>query len=213
MNIGIIGSGDVGQALGRGFARHGHAVKIGTRDPANTDLVAWANDVGAQASVATVPEAAAFGELVVFAVLGSAVDAAAQAAGAANLNGKVVIDATNPLDFSGGGLPETLHGLKDSNGARLQRQMPGARVVKAFNTVPNSRMIDPGLEGVRMLICGNDAEAKKTVESLLIEAGWSGVIDIGDIDESRWLEAFVPLWARAGAALGRWDHVFDVRTG
>ncbi|HWG90225.1 MAG TPA: NAD(P)-binding domain-containing protein [Candidatus Thermoplasmatota archaeon] len=211
MKIGIIGSGDVGQALGRGFAARGHDVKIGTRSPADGKLNDWLKEVGGKGSVGTFAEVAAFGEVLVLATTGSATENAVEMAGVKNFTGKLVIDATNPLDFSNGMPPGTMYGTTDSIGERLQKKLPQAHVVKAFNTVPNARMVDPKLPGVRMMIAGNNADAKKRVEGILRDFGWGGVIDLGGIEESRWLEAFVPLWVRAGIALGRWDHVFDVR--
>lgn len=209
MRVGILGSGDVAQALGRGFAARGHEVMLGTRDPKK--LEAWRKQVGAKGRVGSFADAARHGEWVVLAVQGAALEQVLDAAGPAGLDGKLVIDATNPLDFSKGMPPTNFTGLDDSLAERVQRKAPRAKVVKAFNTVPNVRMVDPKLPGARMLICGNDAEAKRQVEQLLRDFGWAGAIDIGGVQEARWLEAFVPLWVRAGIATGHWDHVLDVR--
>lgn len=211
MKVGILGSGDVGQALGRGLARHGHDVMIGTREPASDKLAKWKKEVGAKGHVGTFAEAASFGELVILALHGAGTEPALDLAGPARFAGKLVIDATNPLDFSRGMPPGLLFGTTDSLGERVQRKLPKAKVVKCFNTVSNTQMIDPKFThgAPPMLICGNDAEAKKQVERLLKEVGWSGAVDVGGIDGARWLEALVPLWVRIGAVSGGWTHAFQ----
>jgi hypothetical protein len=196
MRIGILGSGVVGRSLARGYARHGHDVRIGTRQPSVEDLV-----VGGPAEVA------AWAELVVLGVAGSA---AAELAGslAAELDGKVLIDTTNPLDYAGGA-PGLFVGHTDSLGERVQRVVPGARVVKAYNTVGNSMFVDPELPGgpPTMLIGGNDAAAKATVTELLTSTGWD-VADLGGIEVSRYLEPICMAWVAYGARNGTWDHAF-----
>jgi 8-hydroxy-5-deazaflavin:NADPH oxidoreductase len=208
--IGILGSGDVGKQLGRGLARHGFDVKLGSREPAK--LAAWKKEVGAHASVGTFAEAAAHGDLVILATSGAGTEAAIDLAGPKQFAGKVVIDATNPLDFSRGMPPTLFVGTTDSLGERVQRQLADAKVVKCFNTVGNARIVDPKFaEGApKMLICGNDAAAKRRVEELLQDIGWPGALDVGGIDGARWLEALVPLWVRAGQAMNTWEHAFQV---
>ncbi|HTP54696.1 MAG TPA: NAD(P)-binding domain-containing protein [Thermoplasmata archaeon] len=208
--VGIIGSGDVGKQLGRGFARHGYEVKIGTREPAKLD--AWKKEVGASASVGSFADAAQFGDVVVLATNGAAAESALDLAGPAHFSGKLVLDATNPLDMSHGMPPTLFVGTTDSLGERVQRKLPGAHVVKCFNTVGNGSMVDPKPAGIhpRMLICGNDAGSKTRAEAILRELGWAGAIDVGGIEGARWLEALVPLWVRAGIALNAWDHMFQV---
>ncbi|MGH9920143.1 MAG: NADPH-dependent F420 reductase, partial [Nitrososphaerales archaeon] len=124
--------------------------------------------------------------------------------------GKVVIDATNALDFSKGMPPGLFVGTTDSLGERIQRKLPEARVVKCFNTVPNSQMVDPTYEGVEMMFCGNDAAAKQEVLKILKEFGWKGAIDVGGIDGARWLEALTTLWVRVAISLNNWNSVFKV---
>jgi hypothetical protein len=210
MRIGIIGSGDVARALGRGFVSRGHDVKIGSRTPNSEKLKNWVKETGGKASTGTFAETAAHGDLIVLATLGQATMEAIDQSGPRNLEGKTVIDVTNPLDFSKGPAPGLFVGLTDSLGEMVQRRIPHAKVVKCFNTVPNSQMVDPKLPGeaAEMLLCGNDSEAKKRVAAILKEFGWAGTIDLGGIESARWLEALVPLWARVGMALGTWDHVF-----
>lgn len=214
MKIGILGSGDVGKTLGLGFAKRGHEVTIGTRHPGSAKLKEWVKAAGKSAKTGTFADAAK-GELLVLAALGTALEDVISAAGPGNFAGKVVIDATNPLDFSKGMPPSLFVGLTDSLGERNQRRLPDAKLVKCFNTVPSSLMVDPSLPGGRaeMLICGDDAAAKAKVAVILKELGWTGAIDVGGIDGSRWLEALVPLWVRVCNAVGTWDQCFQsVRT-
>ncbi|MBO0889072.1 NAD(P)-binding domain-containing protein [Candidatus Bathyarchaeota archaeon] len=210
MKVGILGSGDVGKTLGKGFAAHGHSVKLGSRTPDSEKLKVWKKEAHGETSTGTFAEAAGFGEILVLAPLGSAVDEVIGLAGPKNFAGKVVIDTTNPLDFSKGMPPGLFTGLNDSLGEKIQRKLPQSKVVKCFNTVPNSRMVNPGDKGAEMLICGDDAEAKREVVKILKQFGWAGAIDIGGIKESRWLEAFVPLWVRTAVSLNSWNAMFKV---
>jgi len=210
LKIGVLGSGDVARTLGRGFAIHGNSVKLGSRTPDSEKLRVWRKEVPGETSTGTFAEAAAYGDVLVIAVLGSAVDEAINHADPKNFAGKLVIDTTNGLDFSKGMPPGSITGLTDSLGERIQRKLPQAKVVKCFNTVPNSRMISPGEKGAEMLICGNDSEAKHQVVKILKQFGWAGAIDIGGIGESRWLEAFVPLWVRTAVSLNSWNAMFKV---
>jgi predicted dinucleotide-binding enzyme len=208
--VGVIGSGAVGRALAAGFAAYGHEVTIGTRDPeANEDLQAWAAQHDGVA-VGHFVAAAEAGEIVVLATRGTAVEQAIATAGSQHFAGKVVIDATNPLDFSGGGMALAV-GHTDSGGEIVQRTIPDARVVKAFNTVNAGLMVDPQLPGGPhpMFIAGNDAEAKATVAEILDELGWRA-FDVGGIERSRELEAFVLLWVAIGQRRGAWDHALTL---
>jgi predicted dinucleotide-binding enzyme len=196
MRIGILGSGVVGQALARGLARHGHEVRIGTRKDAVEDL-----PVGSPADVV---EGA---DLVFLSVLGTAaVDVATGVR--EQLRGKVLVDTTNPLDFSSG-RPGLFVGLTDSLGEQVQRAVPEALVVKAYNTVGNTLMVDPELPGgpPSMFIGGDSDEAKAVVSELLVATGWD-VVDLGGIDASRWLEAMCIAWVLHGARTGTWEHAF-----
>ena len=196
MRIGILGSGVVGQALARGLARHGHEVRIGTRKDAVEDL-----PIGSPGEVV---ESA---ELVFLSVLGTAaVDVASGVR--EQLRGKVLIDTTNPLDFSSG-RPGLFVGHTDSLGERVQRAVPEAHVVKAYNTVGNTLMVDPDLPGgpPSMFIGGESAQAKAAVSELLETTGWD-VIDLGGIEASRCLEPMCIAWVLYGARAGTWDHAF-----
>jgi 8-hydroxy-5-deazaflavin:NADPH oxidoreductase len=199
MKIGILGTGEVGQALRRAFKALGHEVKMGGREP------------NAEKESGTYADAAAFGELILLCTLGSANEAALRAAGLDNLSGKVLIDTTNPLDFSKGMPPGLSVGHTDSAGEQVQRLVPKAKVVKAFNTVGNAHMFKPDFPHgpPDMFICGDDAGAKQQVTSLLQDFGW-GVIDIGGISGSRHLEPMCIVWVLHGAKSGSWNHAFKM---
>ncbi|HKO55270.1 MAG TPA: NAD(P)-binding domain-containing protein [Thermoanaerobaculia bacterium] len=211
-NIGILGSGDVGKALARGFLGLGHDVRIGSREPEK--LREWVAAAGGRASAGTFAEAAEFGDVLVLATLGTGTESAIDLAGEANFDGKVVIDATNPLDFSAGMPPRLFVGLNDSLGERVQRKVPKARVVKAFNTVGNALMINPDLPGgpPDMFIAGNDEDAKKIVSQICTHFGW-GVVDIGGIEGSRHLEPMCVVWVLHGVRTGGWSHAFKFLHG
>jgi predicted dinucleotide-binding enzyme len=204
MKIGILGTGDVGRALGSGFVKHGHEVKIGSREAGNEKAEAWRRQAGYRASTGTFAEAAAFGEVVVVATLWSGTENALRLAGHENLAGKTVIDTTNPLDFSTGA-PRLAVGFDTSSGEQIQAWVPGAHVVKAFNMVGNAHMVDPQFPGgpPDMFIAGNDSGAKQTVTEILKDFGW-GVVDLGGIESSRYLEPLAMVWIL---------HYFQTRNG
>jgi len=191
--------------------KRGNGVKIGTRTPSSDKLHEWRERNGKMASVGSLAEAATYGDMIVMATLGTAAEEVIDLAGSVALAGKLLIDVTNPLDFSKGMMSGLFVGVTDSLGERLQRRLPSTKVVKCFNTVPNSQMVNPTYRDAEMLICGNDAAAKQEVTKILKDFGWKGVIDIGGIEGSRWLEALVPLWTRVGMALNTWNHIFEVR--
>jgi predicted dinucleotide-binding enzyme len=208
--VGVIGSGSVGRALAAGLAAHGHEVTIGTRVPEeNDDLQAWAAQQDGVA-IGSFAAAAEGGDLLVLATRGTAVEEAIATAGAQHFAGKLVIDATNPLDFSGGG-PALAVAHSDSGGETVQRALPDARVVKALNTVNAGRMVDPGLPGGPhpMFIAGDDDAAKTTVAELLADFGWNA-FDVGGIERARELESLVILWVAIGQRRGAWDHAFTL---
>ncbi len=209
MKIGVIGSGDVGKSFARAFSALGHDVKIGSRTPEKlNEFVAQAGD---RVTASTFKETAHFGEVVVMATLGVATEEAIRLADPESFRGKVVIDATNPLDFSPGRPPGLAIGHQDSLGERVQRWLPNARVVKAFNTVGNPLFFKPQLKGgpPDMFICGNDADAKKIVSQICRDFGW-GVIDIGGIEGSRYLEPMCMTWVLYGILSGTWNHAFKM---
>jgi len=213
--VGVLGSGDVGRRLAVGFRGRGHDVMVGSRDPGKPELREWVSGEAAGVGIGTFAQAAAHGELLVLAVMGNAAGEAIAGAGPGNFTGKVVIDAMNPLDMSGGFPPKLSITGEDSLGERVQRALPGAKVVKAFNTIGSPYFVDPVFSEGRptMLIAGDDEDAKRTVGDVLADFGWGDVVDIGGIDGSRELEAICIAWVKIGAARGSWDHGFRLLTG
>ncbi len=211
MRIGVFGTGDVGRSLANGFLKLGHEVKMGSRDPGNPKAGAWASEAGPRASAGVFAEAAEFGELVVIATLWSGTENALRLAGARNLAGKVLIDATNPILFAPGAPPSLAVGHTASGGEQVQRWVPEARVVKAFNTVGHAHMVNPQFPGgpPDMFICGNDRPAKSTVTEILKGFGW-GTIDIGGIEGARLLEPMCILWVLYGIQTNTWNHAFKL---
>ena len=211
MKIGILGSGEVGRALGIGFAARGHDVKMGTREPGGDKVRAWVAKAGPRASAGTFAEAAAFAEVAVLATLWSGTESALRLAEPRQLAGKVVIDATNPLKLNPGGAPSLAIGHTDSGGEQVQRWLPESKVVKCFNIVGNAHMVDPRFPGgpPDMFICGNDASAKATVTRILEAFGWPA-IDIGGIEGARDLEPLCILWVKVGLQGGGWNHAFKL---
>ena len=213
--VGVLGSGEVGRRLAAGFSGRGHDVMIGSREPGKPELSEWLSGDGVGIKAGTFAETAAHGELVVLAVLGNAAEEAIADAGPDNFAGKVVIDAMNPLDFSAGFPPKLSICGEDSLGERIQRALPHARVVKAFNTIGNPYFVDPSFSEGRptMLIAGNDDDAKRAVGDIVADFGWPDAIDIGGIEGSRELEAICILWVKIGGRRGSWDHGFKLLAG
>lgn len=213
--VGVLGSGAVGRRLAEAFRSRGHEVMIGSRDPGGAELGEWLSGAGGGVDAGTFAQVAAHGELLVLAVLGNAAENVIADAGPDNFSGKVVIDATNPLDFSGGFPPKLSITGEDSLGERIQRALPDANVVKAFNTIGNAYFVEPRFsEGQpTMLIAGDDEAAKRTVADVLAEFGWSDIVDIGGIEGSRELEAICIAWVKVGRARGAWDHAFKLVVG
>ena len=208
MKIGILGSGDVGKVLATGFLRHGHEVMVGTRDSAK--LADWVA-LNPRGKVGSPDQAANFAETVVLAVKGSAAPDMLRLAGAEHLAGKTVIDATNPI---AGAPPENgvLRFFTDINFSlmeQLQREFPGANLVKAFNSVGNLRMVNPEFAAGRptMFICGDDDGAKLEVATVLDQFGWD-VADMGKAEAARAIEPLCMLWCVPGFLRNEWTHAF-----
>jgi predicted dinucleotide-binding enzyme len=205
MKIGVLGTGMVGETLATKLAELGHEVTMGSREAGNEKAVAWAEKAGDGAAEGSFADAAAHGEINLNCTAGTASLSALEAAGAENIEGKVLVDVANPLDFSGG-MPPTLSVCNDDSlGEQIQRRFGDAKVVKALNTVNAAVMVTPGqVPGDHVLpICGDD-EAKPQVIALLGEFGWPSerVIDLGDIGAARGMEMYLPLWLRFMGALG-----------
>jgi 8-hydroxy-5-deazaflavin:NADPH oxidoreductase len=210
MKVGIIGSGVVGKQLGIGFLRLGHEVKIGTRD--TSKLNDWLKQAGSKVSVGSFKDAAVFGEFIVIATFWAGTGNAINLAGKENFNGKVVIDVTNPLDFSSGFPPKFGATVGNSAGEHIQKMLPGAKVVKAFNIVNAYVMIDPKREegDPDLFIAGNDQASKDKVKSIAEQWGWKSVIDIGDISQALFLEALTQIWISYAAKTNQFGHAFKL---
>ncbi|MBK8232666.1 MAG: NAD(P)-binding domain-containing protein [Candidatus Eisenbacteria bacterium] len=208
MKIGLLGSGSVATTLAAGFLKHGHSVQLGTRDPGKLDEWKAANP-GAQ--VGSFADAAAYGEVLVLAVKGSAAADALRAGGVANLAGKPVLDATNPIADAPpiNGVLQYFTSHDDSLMERLQREFPQAQFVKCWNSVGAARMVNPSYEAGRptMFICGNDPAAKATATKLLDQFGWDAA-DMGKVEAARAIEPLAMLWCILGFNQNEWTHAF-----
>jgi predicted dinucleotide-binding enzyme len=209
MKVGILGSTDVAKSLANGFLKEGHEVMLGSREPEK--LALWASESGKSASAGTFSETGKFGELLVLAVNGAKSVDALRLAGTDNFKGKVVIDATNPLDFSGGRPPKLIGNLGNSGGELNQRALPGAWVVKAFNTVGHTHFYKPEFAGgpPDMFLCGDDERAKEQVSRLCKDFGWNP-IDVGDITLSHYVEATGMVWIITAFTSGQWNQAFKL---
>jgi predicted dinucleotide-binding enzyme len=212
MKIGILGSGDVAKALAIGFIKYGHEVKLGTRAPEK--LADWLKK-NPKVGTASFADAAAFGEVVVLAVKGTAALEAARAATATNLSGKVVIDACNPIadEAPANGVLKFFTNHDESLMEQLQREFIHARLVKAFNSVGNTCMVNPQFKGGKptMFICGNDEGAKKVVTQILDQFGWE-TADMGKVEAARAIEPLCMLWCIPGFLRNDWVHAFKLLT-
>jgi predicted dinucleotide-binding enzyme len=210
MKVGVLGSGDVAKALGSGMLKHGHNVMMGTRTASK--LADWGKQ-NPKGSVGTFADAAKFADIVVLAVKGTVAAEALRAAGAANLSGKVVIDATNPIADAPpvNGVLKSFTNLDESLMERLQREFAGARFVKAFNTVGYDLMVNPQFKEGKptMFICGNDAAAKEIVTGILDQFGWE-TADMGGAEAARAIEPLCMLWCIPGFLRNEWDHAFKL---
>jgi 8-hydroxy-5-deazaflavin:NADPH oxidoreductase len=200
MQIAILGTSAVGPALGKALTAAGHDVTIGTRDPVQTR----ARDQWAAVDLPLAAYQDLDAEVFINATSGSGSLAALEAVGDA-LNGKVVIDTSNPLDHSQGFPPSLFVSNTDSLAEQLQRALPEVRLVKMFNTMANEVMVNPRAlsEDSTIFVAGNDADARQTAASLAADLGWTDVFDLGDLTAARGLEMFIPLWVRMYGQLGR----------
>jgi NADPH-dependent F420 reductase len=223
MKIGILGTGVVGKTLAAKLIELGHEVMIGTRNVAETlakkdkDMMGnppfkeW-HSLYPKAKLASFADAAQFGEFIILATHGVATINAIESAGKSNFKGKVVVDTTNPLDFSQGMPPKFAATLGKSLGEQIQSYILDANVVKAFNTVNAYVMVSPKREegDPDLFIAGNDENAKDKLRSLAKQLGWKRVLDVGDISNSYWLEAITMFWVHYGAKYNNWSHAFKL---
>lgn len=215
MRIAILGTGMVGETLASKLVELGHEVRMGSRTANNEKATAWVKKAGAKASQGTFADAAAFGEMVFNATSGAASLEALNAAGRENLKGKVLVDISNPLDFSKGMPPTLFVASNDSLGEQIQRAFPDTKVVKALNTINCNVMVDPSrIPGVHdTFVSGNDADAKRQVTQILTEwFGWKRVVDLGDITTARGTECYLMLWLRLWGSLGTPDFNVHIVT-
>jgi predicted dinucleotide-binding enzyme len=210
-NIGVIGSGDVGRVLANGFLKYGHRVMIGTRDASK--LTQWKEQAGEKGQVGSFADAAAFGDIIVLAAKGTAAKAALELAGAANLAGKTIIDAANPIADAApeNGVLKFFTDLNNSLMEQLQAAFPGANFVKAFNSIGSPFMINPDFKGIKptMFICGNNEEAKKEVAEIVELFGFD-VEDMGSAAAARAIEPLCMLWCIPGLLKNEWAHAFKL---
>lgn len=207
MTIGILGAGAVAKALALGFASRGHSVRLSSRTPDRDDLRDWLAGVDGDVSVHSFAEAARLGDVLVLATAWEGTEHAIRLAGPENAAGKLVLDATNPLDFSDGS-PRLA--ITEASGTLVQRWLPGAHVVKAFNTVGAGLMVDPDLPGgpPTMFLAGQDNDAKEKAAEIVRDFGWEP-LDIGPIDRSRHLDHLAVVWILNAMRHGR-DHAFKM---
>ncbi|MCQ3938894.1 MAG: NADP oxidoreductase [Chloroflexi bacterium] len=210
MKFGVLGTGMVGLAISSRLAELGHEVMIGTRDTSKSaDKLTSRNEA---VKAGTFAEAAAFGEILFNATNGAGSLEALKLAGESNLNGKTLVDVSNPLDFSKGMPPALFVMNTDSLGEQIQRAFPNVRVVKTLNMVNANIMVKPREVGGGdhdMFVCGSDADAKEAVMGILREFGWMRITDLGDITAARGMEMYLPLWLRLWGALG--TGLFNVK--
>ncbi|MGA9061524.1 MAG: NAD(P)-binding domain-containing protein [Terracidiphilus sp.] len=210
MKVGVLGSGDVAKTLAAGFIKHGHQTMVGTRDTAK--LAEWRRE-NPKAQAGSFRETAAFAEVVVLAVKGSAAGEVLRLAESKNLDGKPVIDACNPLADAPptNGVLKFFTSLEESLMERLQREFPKVHFVKAFNSVGNRQFVNPQYKGGRptMFICGNDDGAKMITAQLLEQFGWE-TADMGKVEAARAIEPLCMLWCVLGFTKNEWTHAFKL---
>ncbi|EMN42907.1 NADP oxidoreductase coenzyme F420-dependent [Leptospira weilii str. LNT 1234] len=209
--IGILGSGVVGQTLANGFLKYGAEVKIGTRDSGK--LKDWLSKAGTSASIGSFEDAANFGEILVLAAKGNAASEVLKLAGIDSLNGKTIIDTTNPIgeESPQNGVLKFFTTYNESLMEQFQKQVPKANFVKCFNSVGNGLMVNPHLKDGKpsMFICGNDESAKKQVKEILNLFGWE-IEDMGKAEAARAIEPLCILWCIPGFLSQSWTHAFKL---
>jgi predicted dinucleotide-binding enzyme len=215
MNIAVLGTGMVGNTIGSALIKLGHSVKMGSRTNGNEKAMAWVSANGAKASEGTFANAASFGQVIFNCTKGDSALDALRLAGAENLKGKVLVDISNPLDFSKGMPPSLLVCNTDSLGEQIQRAFPEAKVVKTLNIVNCEVMVNAAKSSATdrgtMFVSGDDAEAKQLViKDFLAAWGWNDVIDLGDITTARGTEMMLPVWVRTWGATGNGYFSFKI---
>jgi 8-hydroxy-5-deazaflavin:NADPH oxidoreductase len=205
MKIAVLGTGQVGETIATKLVSLGHQVRMGSRTANNEKAIAFADKFSENASYGTFADAAAFAEIIVNATSGENAIEALTLAGENNLNGKVLIDVSNPLDFSKGQPATLLQVNTTSLGEEIQAKFPNAKVVKTLNTMWNGLMVNPKMVNNgdhNVFVSGNDADAKEKVKEILVSFDWtaSNILDLGDITTARGPEMYLPLWLRIWGA-------------
>jgi len=218
MRFGVLGTGMVGQAIATKLLERGHEVTMGSRTKGNEKAVAWAHGKGAKAKTGTFADAVKSGEILFNCTLGAASMDALKSAGAAALGDKILVDVSNPLDFSKGMPPTLFVSHSDSLAEQVQRAFPRLKVVKSLNTMSAPIMVNPGhVPGDHTaFVAGNDATARERVSKLLqTEFGWkpANVMDLGELSAARGMEAGLLLWLRVWGALQHPNFNFHVAVG
>ena len=217
MKIAVLGTGMVGDTIGSRLIELGHEVKMGSRTADNEKAKAFVAKHKGRASAGTFADAAAFGEIIFNCTSGAASIEALKMAGEASVNGKIIVDIANPLDFSKGAPPSLIPALSNTNslGEEIQKTFPSAKVVKTLNTMWCGLMVNPVMingGNHTNFICGNDANAKQQVKSILNTFGWKNenLLDLGDISAARGTEAVLPIWLRIWSATQNGAFNFNV---
>lgn len=212
MKVGIIGSGVVGRVLAKAFLTEGHSVMLGTRNISKEEVVKWKKE-NEKGLLGSFQETAQFGEIIVLAVSGLVVEDAIGLAGKEHLSNKIIIDTTNPIAAvpPENGVIKFFTTLEDSLMERIQKLLPDAKVVKAFNSAGNAFMYKPNFKGniPTMFICGNDDVARKTVTDILTSFGWE-TEDMGKAEAARAIEPLCILWCIPGFLRNQWTHAFKL---
>ena len=217
MNIGVLGTGVVGETIATALTQKGHNVRMGSRTATNEKAAAWVKRSNQHATQGDFYDAAAFGDIVFLCLNGAHALDAVRMIGADAVDSKIVVDITNPLDFTKGMPPRMLDGMHNSTslGEAIQEALPNARIVKTLNTVNCNIMVNPDLVNGgdhHMFLCGNDADAKNKVKHFLVDVfGWkaANLIDLGGIQYARLTEAYVPFWVGIMQSLG--SPMFNIR--
>jgi predicted dinucleotide-binding enzyme len=212
MKIGVIGSGIVGRVLATAFLKEGNKVMLGTRNISKEEVLNWQKE-NAGGLLGSFQDTAQFGEIIILAVSGLAVEDAIALAGKEHFFDKVVIDTTNPIAAvpPDNGVLKFFTTFEDSLMERIQKILPDAKLVKAFNSVGNAFMYKPNFrDGTpTMFICGNDETAKKTVTEILTSFGWE-TEDMGKAEAARAIEPLCILWCIPGFTRNQWSHAFKL---